>query len=245
MKGAECMDAQITGFDGVVIGRPNTLAVAIAKKVVRGPVRKRSNPFVIEGECGFGKTTILNAIATGAAALKDGRKVIYSTGDQFVTDYCEALRQEKMDAFRKRYETVDVLLLDQLEALKNSITLCDVLLHILDTRMGKKRQTVVATSVRLEVLQHKERAAELVGRLMSGVVVRLGRPDKRMRTASIRRELRESNVELPDNVIEAIANVSRKNMWCVGGQLHRVMFALEEMGQSALRQKNLEKLLEK
>lgn len=239
------MSEQFTGFKGVVIGRSNTLAVAIAKKVTKGPVRKRSNPFVIEGECGFGKTTILNAIASGVAEIKDGRKVIYSTVDQFVGEYCEALRSDKVDVFRKRYEAVDVLLLDQGEALKGSFLLCDELLHILDARMRKNRQTVVATSVRLEDLQHKERMAELVGRLMSGVVVRLGRPDKRMRMAAIRKELRESGEELPGAVVEAIANASRKNMWCVGGPLHRVMFAREVIGKAALRQRNLDKLLEK
>lgn len=239
------MNQSTVGFEGVVVGRPNTLAVAIARKVVKGPVRKCSNPFVIEGECGFGKTTILNAIAVGVEGMKDGRKVILSTGDQFVMGYCEALRRNGVDAFRKQYETVDVLLLDQIEVLKNSGALCDLLLHILDARMRKKMQTVVATSVKLDALQHKEGAAELVGRLMSGVVIRLGRPDMRMRIAAIRKEMRESGEELPEAVVEAIADVSRKNMWSVGGPLHRVMFAREVMGKSAFRKKNLDKLLEK
>lgn len=239
------MNQQIDGFEGVVVGRPNTLAVAIAKQVAKGPVRKRSNPFVIEGECGFGKTTILDAIATGVEAMKDGRKVILITGDQFISDYCDALRRNKVDAFRKRYKDADVLLLDQVEVLKKCMSMCDEVLQILDSRMKNRKQTVVATSARLETLQHKDGTGELVGRLMSGVVVRLGRPDKRMRIAAIRKELRESGTDLPEDIINSVANVARKNMWAVGGLLHRVMFVCEVLGKSALRGKNLDELLEK
>lgn len=225
------MNQRTDGFESVVVGRPNTLAVAIAKQVTKGPVRKRSNPFVIEGECGFGKTTILDAIAAGVVAMKDGRKVIHVTGDEYLQEYVEALRDNKVDAFRKRYKAGDVLLLDQFEVVKKCRMMCDEFLHILDFRMKNKKQTVVATSVGLDSLQYKECAAEIVGRLMSGIVVRLGRPDKRMRMAAIRKELRESGADLPDAVVESIANASRKNMWVVGGLLHRAMLARETVGR--------------
>ena len=239
------MSVQVAGFEDVVTGRQNNLVVAIAKQVAKGPVCKRSNPFVIEGESGFGKTTILNAIARAVEAMKDGRNMIHSTCDRIFLDYLEALRRNKVDVFRTRYETVDVLLLDQFEAAKGAASFIEELLHIFDSRMRMKKQTVVATAVRLEALQHKECPAEFIGRLMSGVAVRLGRPDKRMRIAALRRELRESGENFPDAVSEVMANASKKNMGSLGGMLHRVMFAREVMGKSALRQKNLDEMLDK
>lgn len=238
------MKQQMAGFEGVVEGRSNALAVSIAKQIVNGPVRKRSNPFVIEGASGYGKTSILNAIASGVRAKADGRRVLQVAGDQFVNEYCEALQRNEEKQFRKRYETVDVLLLDQTSVLRRGSLLVDVLLPILDTRLLRKRQTVVATGVKVDGLRDDERVSEVVGRLMSGVVVKLGRPDKRMRMAAIKMELRDAGEMLPDAVVEAIANSAKKNLWITGGALHRVLFARDVDGKSALRSRNLKKLLE-
>lgn len=238
------MKQQMVGFEGVVEGRSNALAVAIAKQIVKGPVCKRSNPFVIEGASGYGKTAILNAIALGVEAMHDGRTVYYASGDQFISEYCESLRRNEGKSFLERYETVDVLLLDQTAVLGKSDAIVDLLLQILDVRLRNKRQTVVASGVKFDGIGGKVHMSEVVGRLMAGVVVKIGRPDRRMRITAIKRELQDAGEVLPEAVVEAIADAGKTNMWVVGGILHRVMFASEVSGKTALKPKNLKKLLE-
>jgi len=232
----------VPGFEKLAVGRPNALAVAVAKEIVVGTA-KRFTPLVIEGESGFGKTAILNAITEGIEAMKDGRKVMYVTGDGMLDDYVSAMKENTVAELCGRYAQADVLIIDQFEVACLYRSLGEFLRKIVCDRIRKRKQLVVATSIPLVSDMKCMLPEGLTGRLISGVVVRLSRPDKGMRMAMIKNELHESGLALPDSVVEAIAVAGTKDMWSVGSPLHRVMLARELMGRAALRPKRLQRLL--
>ena len=107
------IDARFT-FDSFVVGKPNELANAAARRVAEGgPVT--FNPLFLYGGVGLGKTHLMHAIANEIAERDPGKNVLYISAEQFMYRFITALRERKMMDFKQMFRSVDVLMVDDVQ----------------------------------------------------------------------------------------------------------------------------------
>lgn len=213
-KVIKAMD-RISGFDGVIEGEGNTIALATAKRVAAGPVDDCLNPLVLVGPPGTGKTCILNAIATEIASLQDGRTVISTTGQQFRDEYINALENAYVPFFRDKFKMADVLLIEGAEVFEKSEHLAGEVLPIIDDLLKNGKQVVIALTRPLK--KSKEINRSFYGRIVSSATLSLAYPDEDMKRRYIKSYLSMKDATLPSSKIKSILKSSAKSFWEIKG----------------------------
>ena len=102
-------------FDNFVEGKSNQMARAVAQKVADNPGSSDSNPLYLYGGTGLGKTHLLHAIGNGILADNPEAKVVYMHSERFVQEMVKALRNDKIESFKKFYRNLDALLIDDIQ----------------------------------------------------------------------------------------------------------------------------------
>ena len=119
-------------FDAFVTGTSNRFAHAAALSVAETPA-KSYNPLFIYGDAGLGKTHLLQAIANYVREIYPGHQVRYVSTEQFLNQYVDAIRQNTMPEFKKRYREIDVLLLDDIQIIEGKEGLQEELFHTFES----------------------------------------------------------------------------------------------------------------
>ncbi len=207
-------------FDTYIVGAANRLAMAAARAVAEGPGTVY-NPLFIYGPSGLGKTHLLAAVGTHARQLAPDLDVEYVSFDDFVEQFHAAVSGGEMEAFRRRWVAVDVLLVDDVQFLTGRRELQSELLRLFNTLQGTGKQ-IVLTSDRppQEIADVDER---LLSRLAGGLIVDIGAPDYETRLAILRSACTERSVQLPGDVLETLARLELPNVRELHGALNRVM----------------------
>src|SRR5829696_783574 len=175
-------------FENFVVGSGNRLAVAAARAVAESP-GAAYNPLFIYSGPGLGKTHLLLAIGHQARQLQPSLSVEYATLDDFFDQLHAAVAAGQGDAFKQRYQHVDLLLLDDVQFLTGRRETQSELLRLFNALQGSGRQ-IVMTSDRppSEIADVDER---LVSRLAGGLIVDIGTPDYETRVAILRNRCEE------------------------------------------------------
>ena len=211
-----------SGFDGVIEGESNTIALAAAKRVATGPVDDGLNPLGLVGQSGTGKTRILNAIAAEIASLQDGRTVISITGQQFRSDYVNALTNDYVPSFRDKFKMADVLLVEGAEVFEASACLADEILPIIDDFLKNGKQVVIALTRPFK--KSKEINRSFYGRIVSSATLSLAYPDEDMKRRYIKSYLSMKDATLPDSKIKSILKSSAKSFWEIKGAVCTALY---------------------
>ncbi|MBI1967908.1 MAG: ATP-binding protein, partial [Gemmatimonadetes bacterium] len=161
-------------FDTFVVGSANRLAVTAGKTVSENP-GSAYNPLFIYSGSGLGKTHLLMAIGHSAKRLAPDLNIEYLTLDEYVEAFHAAIAAGQGDAFRRRFQNVDVLLVDDVQFLTNRKEMQAELLRLTEALQASGRQ-IVLTSDRPppEIADLDER---LISRFSGGLVVDIGTPD--------------------------------------------------------------------
>lgn len=167
-------------FETFVVGESNRMAHAAAWAVACG-----ESPLVfIHGTCGVGKTHLMRAIAHEALRRNPSGNVRCTTAEAFTNEFIQAVRSNKVDAFRKQYRKCDVLCIDDVHFLASKEATQQELLHTLDAAgLSGTRVALACDEHPREVAKFNER---LVSRFLSGPVVRIDAPDASLRAELIR-----------------------------------------------------------
>lgn len=167
-------------FETFVVGESNRMAHAAAWAVACG-----ESPLVfIHGSCGVGKTHLMRAIAHEALRRNPSGSVRCTTAEAFTNEFIQAVRTNKVDAFRKQYRKCDVLCIDDVHFLASKEATQQELLHTLDAAgLSGTRIALACDEHPREVAKFNER---LVSRFLSGPVVRIDPPDASLRAELIR-----------------------------------------------------------
>ncbi|HZZ29411.1 MAG TPA: DnaA/Hda family protein [Pirellulales bacterium] len=184
-----------------VVGGANRLAHASAQMIAERP--GSLNPLLLYGPHGSGKTHLLEGIWTAARGQVRGRNCVYLSAEQFTTFYVAASRGGGMPSFRRKYRTVDVLLIDDLQFFAGKKGTLVELLHTIDTALREGRQLVFAADRPPAELTGL--GTELSSRLASGMVCSLEAPDQSMRCLLAQEFGRRLGIELPAPVAEFVA----------------------------------------
>jgi len=205
-------------FDSFIVGSCNQLAHAAALKVIENPGRSY-NPLFIHGDAGLGKTHLLHAI--GHTALANGLNVLYVSAEQFTNELVSSIREGKTDTFRKKYRSVDMLLLDDVQFFSGKKQTNESFFYTFNVLHNANRQ-IALTSDRppKSIPQLPDR---LCSRFEWGLVTDIKPPDFETRLGILRAKARQDGVDVSSDVLEFIALQIKRNIRALEGSLNRVI----------------------
>ena len=206
-------------FDGFIEGPSNRFAYKAAQAVVKKLGDRANNPFIIFSAPGLGKTHLLHAI--GNQILKDNpyAKVLYMSGEGFVSEYIESLQNKKADAFRKKYRHLDCLLLDDIQFVVGKESSEQEFFYTFNSLFDNRKQIVLTSDRTPNQLGLSER---LASRILSGLVTEIKRPDLETRLAILRQKRDFNNFDIGDDVLAFIASGVQASIRELEGCLFRL-----------------------
>ncbi len=206
-------------FDNFVVGESNRFAHA-AGTAIAGMKQEAYNPLFIWSGTGLGKTHILNAIGNRVVDNHPDKSVLYVGAQKFVKEMLEAVEGGSMEAFRERYKSLDLLLLDDVHFLAQSESLQDELFSIFN-ELKSRNKYIVLTSDR-PPQDIKGLAERLTSRFSSGLVTDIQAPEIETRIAILRKKADERKLDLDDGALMYIATRFTANIRSLEGALTKV-----------------------
>ena len=206
-------------FDNFVVGSNNNFAHAAALAVAQSP-GKSYNPLFVYGGVGLGKTHLLHAIGQYVVHHKKNAKVAYLSSEKFTNEYIDAIQNNSLVKFRKKYRQTDVLLIDDIQFLSGKERIQEEFFHTFNALHENHKQIVLTCDRPASEIQNLEH--RLVSRFEWGLVTDLQPPDVETRVAILRKKEKSMGVELPPEVLNFLASRIRANIRRLEGALVRV-----------------------
>ena len=204
-------------FDNFVVGQSNTFAHAASLAVVEAPGRAY-NPLFIHGGTGLGKTHLIQAM--GQEVLKRGKgTVCYTTCETFTNEYIQAVQQHEIPAFRKKYRTIDLLLIDDIHFLASKEGIQEEFFHTFNSLHQNQKQIVMTSDRPISEISNLQQ--RLVSRFEWGLVTEMEMVDLETRVAILRRKREELSIHLEDSALFFIAQHVKSNIRKLEGALLR------------------------
>jgi chromosomal replication initiator protein len=206
-------------FENFVVGTNNQFAHAAALAVAQAP-GKSYNPLFVYGGVGLGKTHLLHAIGQYVVNHKKNAKVAYLSSEKFTNEYIDAIQNNQLVRFRKKYRQTDVLLIDDIQFLAGKERIQEEFFHTFNALHDNHKQIVLTCDRPASEIQNLEH--RLVSRFEWGLVTDLQPPDVETRVAILRKKEKSMGVELPSEVLNFLAQRIRANIRRLEGALVRV-----------------------
>lgn len=211
-------------FDTFVVGKPNELAHAAAKRVAEGgPVT--FNPLFLYGGVGLGKTHLMHAIAWELEASSPDLNVVYLSAEQFMYRFVQALRDRRMMDFKEMFRSVDVLMVDDVQFIAGKDSTQEEFFHTFNALVDQNKQIVIsADRAPGEIANLEER---IKSRLQCGLVVDLHPTDYELRLGVLQTKsdwfLKQyPGLNMADGVLEFLAHRISTNVRVLEGALTRL-----------------------
>ncbi len=227
---ADAQPDQRFTFDSFVVGKPNELAHAAAKRVAEGGPTT-FNPLFLYGGVGLGKTHLMHAIAHELGEKRPDLNVLYVSADQFIYRFISALRDRKMMDFKQHFRSVDVLMVDDIQFLEGKESTQEEFFHTFNALVDLGKQIIIsADRAPGEIRDLSER---IKSRLQCGLVVDLHPTDYELRLGILhaKQEMFVNvypGVEIAPGVLEFLAHRISSNVRVLEGALNR-LYALASL----------------
>ena len=211
-------------FDNFVVGKPNELAHAAARRVAEGgPVT--FNPLFLYGGVGLGKTHLMHAIAQELKLRKPNMNVLYLSAEQFMYRFVQALRDRKMMDFKEIFRSVDVLMVDDVQFIAGKDSTQEEFFHTFNALVDQNKQIIIsADRAPGEIKDLEDRVKS---RLQCGLVVDLHPTDYELRLGILQTKVEAQmstypDLEMEDGVLEFLAHRITSNVRVLEGALTRL-----------------------
>lgn len=217
------LDPRFT-FESFVVGKPNELAHAAARRVAEG-AGVAFNPLFLYGGVGLGKTHLMHAIAWELSARKPGARVIYLSAEQFMYRFVQALRFRDMIGFKELFRSVDVLMVDDVQFIAGKDSTQDEFFHTFNALIDQGRQIVISADRAPGEIDGLE--DRIKSRLQWGLVVDLHPTDYELRLGILQQKIEAQRVHYPGiaiapGVLEFLAHRISSNVRVLEGALTRL-----------------------
>jgi chromosomal replication initiator protein len=201
-----------------LIGDENRVAAMSADMVLEHP--GRTNPLFIYGPTGAGKTHLLDSIRRKARRCTGLRRIVSVSAEQFTSQFVEALQGSGLPNFRRKYRQAELLLIDDLQFFLGKKSTIGELQNTVDYFLREKRQLVLAADRSPTELSGMSQ--ELRGRISGGVVCQVNHPEPATRQRILRQLAARQGTELPEDVLELLANRFLGDVRQLSGALNRL-----------------------
>ena len=214
-------------FDTYVVGSGNRLAHAACLAVAEKPARAY-NPLFLYGGVGLGKTHLLHAI--GNACHGRGLNVLYVSSEEFTNDMISAIRTHTNQAFREKYRSADVLLVDDIQFIAGKESTQEEFFHTFNTLHGQDKQIIVSSDRPPKSLNTLDE--RLRSRFEWGLTADIQPPDLETRLAILRSKAERTGRQISDDILETIARRVQSNIRELEGALNRILAFADLSGSS-------------
>ena len=207
-------------FDNFIESPSNRFAYKAAQAVVNKLGNRENNPLVIYSTPGLGKTHLLHAIGNQILQQNPGARVLYMSGEEFVSEYIEALQNKSSESFRKKYRSLDCFLMDDIQFVAGKSASELEFFYTFNALFESRKQIVLSSDRTPQQLDLDER---LSSRLLSGIITEIKKPNLETRIAILRQKRDSINFDIGDDVISFIAEGIQTNIRELEGSLFRLV----------------------
>ena len=217
------LDTRFT-FDSFVVGKPNALAHAAARRVSEGGI-VNFNPLMLYGGVGLGKTHLMHAIAWELKTRRPELNVLYLSAEQFMYRFVQALRENKMMDFKFLFRSVDVLMVDDVQFIAGKDSTQEEFFHTFNALVDQNKQVIIsADRAPGEIKDLEER---IKSRLQCGLVADLHPTDYELRLGILQTKFQQQQdidptLTMSDDVLEFLARKIQTNVRVLEGALTRL-----------------------
>lgn len=221
------LDPRFT-FENFVVGKPNELAYAAARKVAESDT-VAFNPLFLYGGVGLGKTHLMHAIAWAIKAKNPHRQVLYLSAEKFMYRFIRALRFKDMMTFKEQFRSVDVLMIDDVQFIAGKESTQEEFFHTFNALIDQNKQIILSADKSPTDLDGIEE--RLKSRLSWGLCADIHPSTYELRLGILQAKAEKSRIPVPENVVEFLAHKITSNIRELEGALNRVIAHAELIGQ--------------
>jgi chromosomal replication initiator protein len=226
-------------FESFIVGANNQFAHAASQAVAHAPARTY-NPLFIYGGSGLGKTHLLQAIGHHILSVKKNARVVYLRSEQFTNEFIDAIQNNSLVAFRKRYRQADILLIDDIQFFAGKERSQEEFFHTFGALHDGHKQIILSSDRPASEIKNLEQ--RLVSRFEWGMTAEIQPPDMETRIAILQGKASRMHIEIEHWVLEFLADKIRSDIRRLEGALMRVA-AYKSLSGQTLTTDALEHLL--
>ncbi|WP_438996980.1 chromosomal replication initiator protein DnaA, partial [Candidatus Puniceispirillum sp.] len=207
-------------FANFVVGKPNELAFAVARRTAESE-KVAFNPLFLYGGVGLGKTHLMHAIAWHIREQTPSRKVMYLSAEKFMYRFVRALRFRDTMSFKEQFRSVDVLMIDDVQFISGKDSTQEEFFHTFNALVEDGRQVIISADKSPTDLEGMEE--RLRSRLGWGMVADIHPADYELRLGILQAKAERAQIQIPDKVLEFLAHKIVSNVRELEGALNRIM----------------------
>lgn len=207
-------------FDTFVVGSSNEVVHAACQAVASNPGQSY-NPLFIYGGVGLGKTHLLQAVGNKVLEENPHTRVLYVSSEKFMNDFVDALRERKIQLFKKYYRDVDILIVDDVQFLAGKGKTQEELFHTYNALHSQNKQVILSSDRPPRAIATFDE--RLSSRLAGGMSVDIKQPDYETRLAIVTEKAKQSSVEIHEDALMFIAKNVQRNVRELEGALNKVL----------------------
>ena len=211
-------------FDKFIVGKPNALAHAAARRVAEGS-EVTFNPLFLYGGVGLGKTHLMHAIAHELQSKRPNLRVVYLSAEQFMYRFIQAIREKQMMDFKQIFRSVDVLMVDDVQFIAGKGSTQEEFFHTFNVLVDQQKQIIISADCAPGEIRDLE--GRIKSRLQSGLIVDLHPTDYELRLGILQQKAEQfrtqhGNCDIASGVLEFLAHRIPNNVRVLEGALMRL-----------------------
>ncbi|MCR5132217.1 MAG: chromosomal replication initiator protein DnaA [Prevotella sp.] len=208
-------------FSNFIEGDSNRLPRSVGMSIAEHPQKQQFNPMFIYGPSGCGKTHLINAIGNRTRQLYPQKRVLYISARLFQVQYVDATRQNAINDFIKFYQTIDLLIVDDIQEWVTAKGTQDTFFHVFNHLFRNGKRIILACDrppVDLQGMNER-----LITRFKSGLIAELEKPNPQLCIDILNSKIRRDGLQIPEDVVSFIAQTANGSVRDLEGVINSLM----------------------